>query len=472
MSGAEQNKMPNQSGIKSTGAAAVAEVEEEEAETALCMSLLNESKAMQVILSHNWFIRGFNSWALAIRNASSPDKALRLYCDMQRQSVPFDSFSILFTLKSCTRFQNLKLIHHIHAHLFKLGFNSHVFVATSLLHAYVVASFKDARALFDEIPERNSVTWNTMITGYAKVGDVEKARSVFEEMPWRDLASWSAMVAAYINNGNWNKGFTLFRDMVMIEQLKPDQVTLGSVLAGCAHMGSIGLLVGKSIHGFAVKNGWELNVELGTVVVDMYAKCGFLKNACLVFDMMQDRNVMSWTALICGSAQHGYGNEALAMFEMMKEVGVRPNELTFTGVLSACAQAGLVEEGRKYFKMIGEYGLERRIQHYGCMVDLFGKAGLLGEAYEVIKTMSLEPNVIMWSSFLSACKVHKQFEMAERVIELVLRMVRPENDGGVYTLICDLYVLREKWGDAERVRKLMVNQNVRKARGSSFIGSG
>ncbi|KAF5944741.1 hypothetical protein HYC85_018818 [Camellia sinensis] len=158
--------------------------------------------------------------------------------------------------------------------------------------------------------------------------------------------------------------------------------------------------------------------------------------------------------------------------EMMKEVGVRPNELTFTGVLSACAQAGLVEEGRRYFRTIEECRLESTTQHYVCVVDMFGKAGLLGEVYGVIKTMRLEPNVFVWCSFLSVCKVHKKFEMFERVVDRVMEMVKPKNDGGVYTLVSDLYVLGEKWDDAERVRKLMVNQNVRKARGSSFIRSG
>ncbi|KAI8000490.1 Pentatricopeptide repeat-containing protein [Camellia lanceoleosa] len=233
-------------------------------------------------------------------------------------------------------------------------------------------------------------------------------------------------------------------------------------MVGCAHMGSIGLLLGKSIHGFIAKNGWVLNVELGTVLV-MYAKCGILKIASWVFDMMQDRNVKSWTILICGSAQHDYGKEALFMFEMMKDVGVRPNELTFTGDLR------LVEEGRIYFRTIEECGLEPTTRHYVCVVDMFGRAGLLWEVYEVIKTMRLEPNVFVWCSFLSVCKVHKKFEMFERVVDRVMEMVKPENDGGVYTLVSDLYVLGEKWDDAERVRKLMVNQNVRKARGSSFI---
>ncbi|XP_031282694.1 pentatricopeptide repeat-containing protein At5g66520-like [Pistacia vera] len=432
--------------------------------------MLNLKPRIKHPISH--FIKHFNSWALAIKNAHSPNEALHFYSQMHRQSPSFDSFSILFTLKSCTHLRNLNVIHHLHSHVLKLGFISHVYVATSLLHAYVVTSFGLGCKLFDEMPEKNVVTWNTMITGYSKSGNVDKARGVFDLMPLRAVSSWSAMIAAYMNDGDYDRGLALFREMMRNEGLKPDQVTVGSVLSGCAHLGSVGLLIGKSVHVVTVKNGWELNVDIGTILVDMYAKCGFLNYAIMVFELMKERNVMAWTALICGSAQHGFGKEALCLFEMMQKNGVRPNEMTFTGILSACAHTGLVEDGRKHFKIIEEYGLEPRIQHYGCMVDLFGKAGLLEEAYEVIRTMRFEPNVVIWGSFLAACKEHKKFDMAERVIEQVLRMVKPENDGGVFTLICDLYVLNEKWDDAERVRKLMLNKNVRKARGSSFTKVG
>lgn len=412
------------------------------------------------------------SWAIALRIASSPRKALHLYSHMHRNAIPFDSFCILFTLKACTPLHNATITRHLHAHIIKLGFNSHVYVATSLLNAYIVVSFSDACLLFDEMPERNVVSWNTMITGYSRLGELQKARSVFEEMPRRDMASWSAMITAYTNHASYEQGLSLFRRMVVDEGVKPDQVTACSVLSGCAHLGSLGLLAGKSFHGYIVKNEWELSVELGTALVNMYAKCGTLKFASQVFALMRERNVMSWTSLICGLAQHGYSKEALDIFEKMQIEGVRPNELTFTGVLNACAHTGLVTEGRKYFKMIEMYGLEARIQHYGCMVDLLGKAGRVEEAYEIINTMKLEPNIVVWGSFLSACKDHGKFEMAERVIEHVLKMVKPENNGGVYSVISDLYVLGGKWEEAERLRKLMIDENVRKARGSSFVRSG
>lgn len=309
-----------------------------------------------------------------------------------------------------------------------------------------------------------------MISGYSNTGDVELARHLFDLMPSRDLASWAAMISAYINNHNYRRGLVLFHDMIA-NGIKPDQMAVGSILNGCAHMGSLGLLAGKSVHGFVVKNRWELNLELGTVLADMYAKCGFLKYAYQVFHLMPEKNVRTWTVLICGSAQHGYCKEALVLFEMMRTEGVEPNEFTFTGILSACVHAGLVQEGRKYFNMIEECGVEIRIQHYGCMVDLLGRSGLLEEAYGIIKNMRLEPNVIVWSSLLSACKQHKKFDMAERVIEQILEMTESENHGGIYSLISDLYVLEEKWDDAEKIRNLM-NQNVRKVRAHSLVRSG
>ncbi|KAL8199521.1 hypothetical protein R6Q57_013089 [Mikania cordata] len=413
-----------------------------------------------------------SNWSSAIKKASSPHKSVQIYTQMHRESIPVDSFTVLYTLTACTHLHNLPVLRHLHAQIIKLGYTSNVYIMSSLLNGYSNACFSDACVLFDEMPERTTVTWNTMISGFSRSRNVTKAKSLFDEMPMRNTASWSAMIAAYVNNGRQKQGHTIFRKMVTDEKLKLDEFTLCTVLGGCTRMGMIGFILGKSIHGFITRNQYELNVELGTTLVDMYAKCGLVKAATMVFDMMRETNVISWTALICGAGQHGYIKEARALFDRMQKEGVKPNELTFTGILSACVHAGLVEEGRAYFKLIEEYGLKPNVHHYGCMVDLFGKAGELENAYEVIARMQAEANMNIWGSFLNSCKVQGNFKMAESVIERVVEMLRPEKDGGVYTLIADLFVIGEKWDDAERIRKLMVAQNVRKARGASFISNG
>ncbi|XP_004494495.1 pentatricopeptide repeat-containing protein At2g20540-like [Cicer arietinum] len=421
------------------------------------------------------FVRNWSSYALAIKKASSsssPTKPMHLYSKLHRKGVPLDTFCIIFTLKSCTHLYNLPIIHHLHAHIIKLGFTSHVHVATCLLNAYVLLSFFDACVLFDELPQKNIVTWNTMILGYSRFGDVNRARELFEEMPHRDSVSWSSMISAYTNVGSYIQSLSLFRRMLLVEGTKPDQVTAGAVLSGCAHMGCFGLFAGKSVHGYIVKNGWELNVEIGAALVNMYAKGGVLRNAATVFELMDERDVMSWTLMICGAARCGFNREALIVFEKMQMAGVKPNELTFTGVLNACAHGGFVEEGKRYFKMIEQCGLEPRVQHYACLVYLIGKSGMLEEAYEIIKKMKVEPNVVVLGSFLSACKEHKQFEIAERVIEQVLKTAKPENDRGLYSLIADLYVIGEKWEEAERLKELMVNERMKQARGLNFVRNG
>ncbi|KAL4572477.1 hypothetical protein LXL04_019255 [Taraxacum kok-saghyz] len=410
-----------------------------------------------------------SKWISAIKNASSPSKSLQIYTQMHRQSIPVDSFALLYTLTSCTHLNNLPLLSHLHAHISKLGFTSNVYIMSSLLHGYSNASFDNARVLFDEMPEKTIVTWNTMITGFSRSGNVTKARSMFDEMPTRNTASWSAMITSYINSGHQKQALALFHNMSINKNLKPDHFTLSAILTLCGHMGTIGLISGKSIHGFIIRNKYDLNVELGTSLINTYAKSGFLKSASIIFNMMQYTNVISWTALICGIAHHGHIQEARTLFNKMQKENIKPNEYTFTGILNACVHAGLVDEGKRYFEMMKEYGIKPKIHHYGCMVDLFGKAGELENAYDIIINMELDANINVLGSFLCSCKLHCNLKMAERVIDRVMEILNPEKDGGVYSLIADLFVMGGKWDDAEKVRKLMVRQNVRKVRGASFI---
>ncbi|PKU70088.1 pentatricopeptide repeat-containing protein At5g56310 isoform X1 [Dendrobium catenatum] len=417
--------------------------------------------------------------AAAIRHASSPAVALTLFKSrLLRRRHPaaatdlHDSNAAVFTLKHCSSFpvsSTIRLIPSLHALLLKSNLLSSVHVSSTLLHTYSLLSLPDALQLFEEIPNRNAVTYNTMITCYARHSNIYAAREVFNEMPQRDIASWSAIICAYLHSGNPSHAFSLFREMNLGRKIKPDALILVAMLSGCADSGSLGFH-GKSIHAYMERNHMDVSVQLGTSLIDMYAKSGCLKNAFFVFERMPERNVMHWTAMICGLASHGHCDEALAFFERMKATGVRPNEITFTGVLNAFRHAGLVEAGYSYFcNMMNEFGFEPGIHHYGCMVDLFANSGRIQDALSLIQSMKVEPNVVIWTSLLSACKRYRNFEMAEKVIAEVLLIAEPDDDGGVYALVSDLYALGGRWNDVQKVRGLMERLNVKKKRGSSFI---
>ncbi|WOL04951.1 hypothetical protein Cni_G13674 [Canna indica] len=268
----------------------------------------------------------------AIRRASSPREALHLFKLRVRRSqqldVDFDSHAAVFALKSCSRPPFDLLLPHIHGFILKRNLSSHVFVASALLHVYSLTSPSCARALFDEIPHRNIVTENTMLACLYRAGDLSAARTVFNGMAQKDIVTWSTMIGAYMDMGQRAISFALFRDMMNDTDLKPDPLMFVTLLTCCSRTGSLHLM-GRSIHAYAEKNGLEINVQLGTSLIDMYAKSGFLKTAYNVFERIPEKNVMHWTAMICGLAMHGHGREAVAFFEKMQETGL--SEITATG---------------------------------------------------------------------------------------------------------------------------------------------
>uniref|UniRef100_J3L4Y0 PROP1-like PPR domain-containing protein n=2 Tax=Oryza brachyantha TaxID=4533 RepID=J3L4Y0_ORYBR len=318
----------------------------------------------------------------------------------------------------------------------------------------------------------NLVVVNVMLWSLCRSSDLASARAFFDSIPNKDAASWSTMLACYFSHNHLADGLAFFRTMTITTQVVADHVMLVTVLTGCASAGLLPVYC-RAIHGYIVRHEFNFNMHLGTSLIDCYAKTGCLDYASRLFWRVPSRNVTHWTAMICGAAVHLGGELAIQLFEEMSLSGVQPNEMTFTAVLSACRQAGLVDQGKLFFKlMVDKYGLEPTIHHYGCIVDLYAKAGKLEEAYEVIKTMRMEPNIIIWTSLLAACKKFKNFDIAVEGMEKALTMEIPEENGGLYALISDLYAMGGRWEDVIRVRNLMAERNVRKSRGSSTIRVG
>ncbi|XP_077231258.1 pentatricopeptide repeat (PPR) superfamily protein [Tasmannia lanceolata] len=309
---------------------------------------------------------------------------------------------------------------------------------------------------------------NALVDMYAKCGFCNDAQKIFDELPWRNVVCWSTLIAGYVQCSRFKEALFVFQDM-LVEEVEPNQAVLATILTACTHLGALDQ--GRWVHGYIDRNNLEVNMTLGTALVDMYAKCGAIDEAFLFFQTLANKDVYPWTAMINGVAIHGHALKSLDIFSQMLSDGVRPNAVTFIGVLSACSHGGLVDQGRMYFdRMSRVYGIEPNLEHYGCMVDLLGRAGHLKEALDLVKSMPMEPSAGVWGALFGACMIHKDFELGEWIGKHLIKL-QPQHSGR-YALLANLYSVSQKWEEAACVRKLMKGKGVEKKPGCSLIEVG
>ncbi|KAI3905674.1 hypothetical protein MKW92_021942 [Papaver armeniacum] len=325
-----------------------------------------------------------------------------------------------------------------------------------------------ARKMFDEMPLRNVASWNAMISSYAQSGEVELARSLFDKMPEKDVISWSCMISGYAQNGRGRDALGLFKEMVESKNcIRPNEVTLVSVLSVCGNLAALDQ--GKWVHVYIERNGMRLSDNLGAALVDMYAKCGCLGAAVEIFWKLVQKNVSTWNALITGFAVNGAAQEALKLFEEMLRLKAKPDSITFLGVLMACCHGGLVEEGLRHFiSMSKDYGFQPEIKHYGCVVDLLGRAGLLDEAQQMVRSMPMKPDVMVLGSLLGACRIHGNAAIADALRKEFLLDRNPE-EAGCHVLLSNIYATAGRWGDASDMRSEINSSQIKKNTGFSEI---
>ncbi|KAE8775848.1 pentatricopeptide repeat-containing protein [Hordeum vulgare] len=356
---------------------------------------------------------------------------------------------------------------HVHALAVKAGAAGDLYVRNALTHFYSVCGDVGAmRRVFDELPRvRDVVTWNAILAGYVRAGMARVAREVFDEMPVRDEVSWSTVVGGYVKEGELDVALALFRDMVE----KGVRVNEAAVVTALSAAAQLGLLEhGRFVHQVVHQEGMPISVNVGAAMVDMYAKCGCVAVAREVFDGMPRRDVFAWNAMICGLASHGLGQDAVELFERFLGEGLCPTNITFVGVLNACSRFGLVAEGRRYFESMAEkYSVEPEMEHYGCMVDLLGRAGLVPEAIELIEGMPIAPDPVLWGTVLSACKKHGLVDLGVKVGNKLIEL-EPAHDGH-YVLLASIYAKAKKWDAVREVRKLMSSRGTSKSAGWSLM---
>ena len=328
-----------------------------------------------------------------------------------------------------------------------------------------------ARRVFDEIPFRTAVSWTVMVSGYAKSGDVETARMIFDESPMKDLGVWGSIISGYVQNNCFKEGLVMFR-LMQSTGMEPDEGILVSILCACANLGA--MEIGIWVHRYWNQLGRHpMSVRLITGFIDMYAKCGCLGFAKQLFDEMPQRDIVSWNAMISGMAMNGDGENAIRLFSEMEKDGVRPDDVTFIAIFTACNHSGYAYEALRLLdRMCRVYNIDPKMEHYGCLVDLLGRAGLLEEAKELVLRMpdssrhGRSEEAIAWRALLSCCCSHGQAEMAEDAAE---RLFLLEHHSGAYVLLSNLYAAAGKHDDARRIRKMMEQRGVGKAPGCSSV---
>lgn len=423
----------------------------------------------------------------AYLNAQEPQQSVTLYFQMRlHDNVLLDSFSLSLVLQACGRLMDGENGLKVHALVVKLGFCSDLYVQTALIEMYARCGFMEyACKVLDYMEEPDLVSYNVLLAEYVRIGEIKMAHELFDRMPERDLVSWNTIIHGYSSLGDFsasrkpfdiatgeqrqqsNEALRLFHDM-QLANMVPDKITIISVLNACGNLGALGM--GKTIHEYIERNYGinRMDMKLETSLLDMYAKCGDIDSSLRIFESMNEKDVFTWSVMIMGLANHGFGDLALEYFTNMVIEGIKPNDVTFIGVLTACSHIGLVERGWMYFKsMSTSYGIAPKIEHYGCLVDIFGRAGRLREAMELIRTMPFAPDAIVWRAFLGACRIHKNVELAEEATVNLLQL-EPHVDGN-YVLLSNIYSQAMKWDKVVSLRRMMKTANIHKVPGSSSI---
>ncbi|KAJ7568598.1 hypothetical protein O6H91_01G039600 [Diphasiastrum complanatum] len=452
-------------------------------------------------------------------------EALQYFEQMQKEGFKPNNVTVVTVLNACSNEAALEDGMLIHAWMIENGIPPSTVVCTALVDMYGKCGYISyARDIFDSMPERDMVTWNAMISVYSNngkgkdafllfqqmqlegvklnkvtyvsvldscsyvaapvdgtlihdhlrrngleidvvvgsalvnmygnCGKMMEARRVFEMLPERNVVAWTAMISAYAQNKHPMEAIQLFHEM-QSQGVKPNKVTFLSVLDACTNAAS--LEEGELIHSCIDGTDLESDVLVGTALVHMYRKCGCLSDARDVFDKASGRNLIIWTAIIAAYAQHGHGKEAVQLFGHMQWQGVKADEVAFVCLLSACSHTGMIDEGCHYFLSFTiDSSIRPTAEHYGCMIDLYGRAGRLNEAEKFIRSIPVKPDAVMLMALLGACRMYQDVPRGRRVAEELLKL-DPDNEAA-YVVLSNIYAGAGRWEDAETVRFMMAGR--------------
>ncbi|KAK8619530.1 hypothetical protein V6N13_133486 [Hibiscus sabdariffa] len=420
-----------------------------------------------------------------------------LFSMMRKEGVLVNSTTLTIIFEACGHFDRYREGIQMQGLVLKSGFGFCVFLGNSIITMYCrFGCIGAANLVFDMMTRKDLVSWNSLIMGYVQENETEKAYELFEKMPRKDVVSWTTMIMGFSGEGQTDKAIELFRMMpekddvawtvvisgfvsnemyeeafswfsdMLHKSVKPNSLTLSSLLSASAN--SAILSNGQQIHAQSIKMCLELDLSIQNSLVSMYSKCGNVVDANQVFMSITEPNVVSFNTMIVGFAQNGFGEEALTLFGKMQSEGQEPNPITFLAVLSACTHVGLIEVGWEVFKsMKSLYNIEPGPDHYSCMVDLLGRAGLFDKAVDLIHSMPFDPHSGVWGALLGASMTHLRVDLAKLAAQQLIKL---EPDSATpYVVLSNLYTILGKKKEGDKVRMDKKSKRIQKNPGCSWL---
>ncbi|CAA2964727.1 pentatricopeptide repeat-containing At2g21090 [Olea europaea subsp. europaea] len=409
----------------------------------------------------------WNTMVMAYVKSGWFDEALRFYKMLRRLDIGFNEYSFAGVVTVSVKLRELWLAMQVHCEVLIAGFLSNVVLSSSIVDAYAkCGQLGDARKLFDEMVKRDVLAWTTLVSGYTQCGDMKSAREIFDAMPEKNPISWTALISGYAKNGMGLEALKLLTKMIMLG-VEPDQFTFSSCLFTCANL--ISLEHGRQIHSHLTMKGTRPNIVVLSALIIMYSKCGSLEEGKRVFDTVKNKqNVVLWNTMITSLAQHGCGEQAIKMFTDMVNLGVKPGRVTFLVLLNACSHSGLVQEGLSFFdSMASCYDTIPDQEHYACLIDLLGRAGMFDEVMNQLKKMPCQPDDRIWNALLGVCRIDGNIELGKIAAKHLIEC-EPQSPAA-YLLLSSIYAALGRWESAEEVRKLMNERQVNKDQAVSWL---
>ncbi|KAM5561304.1 putative pentatricopeptide repeat-containing protein [Rosa sericea] len=390
-----------------------------------------------------WNVVAWTSLISGFVGNNQASEAIKVFKDMELCNVEPNEITMVNVLVACARSRDIDTGKWVHSRIRQLGFDP-----------------------FGLSFDFNVILATAIVDMYAKCGGLRTARHLFDKMPDRNLVAWNSMISAYNQYGQGDKAIDLFFDMP-IAGIVPDQATFLGVIGSCAQLGAMAL--GQSLHSYVLKTSIGTDASIGTALVDMYTKNGDAGSAQRIFANLQKKDVMAWTSMIVGLAMHGHAVEALHTFRRMQEdASVIPDQITYIGVLCACSHVGLVEEGQRHFgSMVDVYGIKPTAEHYGCMVDLLSRAGRFEEAVKLLEEMPIQPNVAIWGALLNGCEIYENVDLADQVRRYITEL--EPHISGVLVLLSNIYARAGRWQEVKLTRELMKDRRIAKSLGCSSV---